>query len=92
MISSDEGQLETNSILNPYYQHMYHCLAHRAIKPGQVLPEVAPELKALMNPPEEVLAKSEEILKKIDSIFPRQEVGVKKEKVTAEKMFADKKR
>ncbi len=71
---------------------MYQCLAHRAIKPGHVLPEVAPDLKALMSPPEEVLAKAKEILKKIDGIFPRQEIGAKKEKVTAEKMFADKKR
>ncbi len=54
MIFCRDPELETTSMYNPSNQHLYRCLAHRATRPGMVLPEVASDLLELMGPPQEV--------------------------------------
>ena len=82
--------IETESILNPQYQHLYHTLAYRAMNPGLQIPEVAEHIRALMTPPEEIAEKAKKALKDINRLFPREEIVKKKEKVTGDSMFAKK--
>ena len=66
-------------------------MAHRALNPGRVAPEVAPDIRALMSTPEEIAERSGETLRRIAELFPLEEVVKKKDKITGEKMFAEKK-
>lgn len=58
--------------------------------PGQIIPDVAEHIRALMKPPEEVAEKAKKPLNDINRLFPREEVLKKKDKVTGDSMFAKK--
>ena len=73
-----EDFLQTEAILNPLYQHLYSCLTHRITRPGEVLPEVAPHIRRLTQPPEEVDGAA--ALRKIDKLYSREELKRKKKK------------
>ena len=73
--------------MNPYFQHLYRCLAHRALRPGQVLPDVSPDVLSLMRPPADLSRRAESELERLATLFPLEEVEKKKEKVTGDKMF-----
>ncbi len=75
---------------NPCYQHLYRCLAARATRPGQVLPEVDADVKAMLSSPAEVLKAAQSHLQSIDRLFKREVVEKKKQKVTGNELFAKK--
>ena len=52
LVGEDDGtevdKVNTEEILNPYYQHLYTTLTHRALHAGQVLPPVAEHIRRMM--------------------------------------------
>lgn len=76
---------------NPRFrsQYLYHCLAARAIRPGQVLPGVPEHVRELMRPSGEASKAAEGALKRLDALFPREEIVKKKDKVSGAQAFAD---
>ncbi len=90
--SDDAGaQLDTVNMHNPVNQHLYRCLAHRATRPGVVLPEVGEDLASIMAPLEDVAERADSALDRVAQLFPREEVEAKKAKVTGDALFAAKK-
>ena len=85
----EEGCLKTETLLNPYYQHLYQCLTSRALNPakGRSLPKVDQRIKEIMEAPESINAAASKPLAAIAELFKLETVAVKKEKKTGDKMF-----
>ena len=75
--------------MNPTYQHLFHCLAARAIRPGQVLPDVPEHVLSLMKAPENEDGSTLKALKRLEEAFALEEVEKKKGKVTGADAFGD---
>jgi len=82
-----EVDMEPREIYNPHNQHLYHCLAQRAVAPGRVLPDVSSSVLAHLRPPPSLVRAAAEPLAAIDRLFRREVVETKKEKVTGDKLF-----
>jgi len=88
MMMEGEGELKTESTMNPGNQHLYRCLAHRATNSGRtVLPSIAPHIKRLMNPDKTLVNKSKADLEKVKERFKLEVVEHKKDKNTGESLF-----
>ena len=87
--NEEEGCLKTDSLLNPYYQHLYQCLTSRALNPakGRLLPKVDERIKEIMEAPESINTAASKSLSEIKKLFKLETVEVKKEKKTGDKMF-----
>jgi ATP-dependent DNA helicase 2 subunit 2 len=80
-----EDLLQTETMLNPVYQYLYSCMAHRATKPGLVLPDLPSHIRRMMAPPEEVSGEGTSTsLRRVGVEFPLEEVKKKKRGVEAE--------
>jgi hypothetical protein len=59
----------------------------RALKPGLVLPHVAPNVRQLMQAPRQNQLAAKHALQHLKGLFPLEEIQSKKEKVTADQIF-----
>ncbi|KFM64580.1 X-ray repair cross-complementing protein 5, partial [Stegodyphus mimosarum] len=65
--------LKPKTTVNPYLQRLYQCLQHRAFHPDKPLPEIAPQIKDIINPLPNVLQKAEPYMQKIRTLFTLKE-------------------
>nr|AIL94178.1 Ku80 [Tigriopus japonicus] len=90
LIEDGEDLLKTETIMNPCNQYLYRCLTHRVTQPGKILPDVPPRIKEFMKPPRELAQKMDIFVKRLQELFPCEEIDRKKEKITGDQMFAEK--
>lgn len=64
------------------------CLQNRALNPDDPLPELSPVVANLLEPPADILVKSEEKIEKLEKMF-KLEVVKKKEEKTGENVFKE---
>ncbi|XP_024618990.1 X-ray repair cross-complementing protein 5 isoform X3 [Neophocaena asiaeorientalis asiaeorientalis] len=92
----EEGTIEdlfpTSKIPNPQFQRLFQCLLHRALHPQEPLPPIQQHILNMLDPPTEVTAKCQVPVSKIKTLFPLTEVLKKKDQVTAQDIFPDKKK
>lgn len=84
----DPNLLRTETILNPYYQHLFQCLTHRALNPHRVLPSTSEHTRQIMEQPADIAQAAKEPLQKIKEVFKLSEVTFTKEKNTAGTFFS----
>lgn len=82
-----EHDIQPSSTLNPFYQHLYTCLTHRALHPGRVLPEPDEHNTAIMAQPEKLKEASKDPLSQIAKVFKLENVQKPKKKLTGDSAF-----
>ena len=95
MLSSDDTNerestdINTENLMNPYYQHLYNCLTSRALNPakGRSLPKVDARIKEILEGHEIIRKASTLPLSNISSLFKLETVVAKKEKQTGNTAF-----
>ena len=95
MLSSDETNerestdINTENLMNPYYQHLYNCLTSRALNPakGRSLPKVDERIKEILEGHEIIRKASTLPLSNISNLFKLETVVTKKEKQTGNTAF-----
>ncbi len=83
----DDDEYNSKTKMNPYYQHLYKCLTHRALNPGKVLPEPVSHVNGIMEQPKKFAEKAKPALEKIKNLFKLEVVQTKKEKQTGAETF-----
>ena len=83
----NEDVIKPGETLNPYYQHLYTCLTHRALHPGRVLPEPDSYNQAIMAQPKSFSISASGALSKIAKVFPLEKVQTTKTKMSGNTMF-----
>lgn len=74
---------------NPYFQRVYQCLQHRALRPDHPIPELSPLIASSLQRPQEVEAACQAAAEKLGKAFKLERVAKRKEEVTGEAMFKD---
>ncbi|KAK6187037.1 hypothetical protein SNE40_006287 [Patella caerulea] len=87
---NSEEILKPKYTFNPYFQRLYQCLLHRALKPDEGLPELSPLIASYLKRPEEIERRSEKILDNINKLFKLEVVAQKKEDQSGEALFTEK--
>lgn len=85
--NGSEDDIQTDSIVNPFYQHLFSCLTHRALQPGRVLPEPDEHNNAIMAQPAKLEEASKEPLSQIAKVFKLENVQKERKKVTGDSAF-----
>ena len=85
----DDGNLKTDTLLNPYFQHLYKCLTSRALNPtkGRSLPNVDPRIKEILEAPNIMNVAVSKSISNIAELFKLETIVQKKEKQTGDKAF-----
>ena len=85
----DGNNFRTDTLLNPYFQHLYKCLTSRAINPtkGRSLPNVDPRIKEILETPNMLYGEVSNSINKIAELFKLETIVQKKEKQTGDKAF-----
>ena len=73
VVDDDSGLTEAfllETTLNPVNQHLLRTVAFRALNPSEPLPNIDPELAAMIEIPSKVQQRSESIVTEIEKLFP----------------------
>ncbi|KAL5493773.1 hypothetical protein EMCRGX_G014997 [Ephydatia muelleri] len=75
--------LQPKLIPNPVIQRTFQCIQHRALHPGDPLPELQPHLARLVQPSEALLRQCSDSLQRIKDLFPITKVEKKADQNSA---------
>ncbi|XP_054713820.1 X-ray repair cross-complementing protein 5-like [Uloborus diversus] len=76
-------ELKPKCTVNPYLQRLYQCLQFKAFHPEKPLPEISPQIEAIINPSEKVLKTADAALKRVKFVFSLKDVMQKKKQDTS---------
>ncbi|CRK99586.1 CLUMA_CG012898, isoform A [Clunio marinus] len=83
-VDDDSGLTEafaTETSLNPVNQHLCRSVAYRALHPTEPLPNIDPELVAMIDIPPKIKEASKDLVKQVEELFPLEIVEHKIKKV-----------
>ncbi|XP_054721547.1 X-ray repair cross-complementing protein 5-like isoform X2 [Uloborus diversus] len=75
---NENEELKPKYTVNPYLQRLYQCLQFKAFHPDKPLPDISPQIKAIINPSEKVLKIADSALNRVKSVFSLRETSQKK--------------
>ncbi|XP_078259364.1 X-ray repair cross-complementing protein 5-like [Rhinoraja longicauda] len=93
LVMDDEEELQdlfkVNKVPNPHFQRLFQCLQWKAFHPDEPLPPLDPQLKSMLDQPQEVADSSLAALEQLKKLFTLQDSGKKKEHKIAQQIFKD---
>lgn len=81
--------LKPKLTFNPYFQHVYQCLQHRALHPKDPIPELSPLIARCLQLPAAVEAACQASVVKLSKAFKLEREGKRKDVKTGEAVFKE---